>query len=91
MIYKVMVVTRPLRNPDDAQDFLVEFRDLAVSRSCKLIACSDNGPQPLAAPLKGYKKGHRFTFLIDKISEANLSLFMKFLNNNYLSASAARM
>lgn len=91
MVYKLVVVTRPLKNPDDAQDFIVEFRDLVVFRNCKLIAYSEDGPQPFAAPLKGYKKGHRFTFLIDKMSEANLSLFMRFLNKNYLSASAARI
>lgn len=91
MVYKIVVVTRPLRNNADAQDFLTEFEDLAIFRKCKVIAHSEDGPQPFAAPLKGYKSGHRFTFLVDKISEANLSLFLKFLNNNYLSASAARI
>lgn len=91
MVYKIVVVTRPLKNKADAQDFLTEFKDLAIFRRCKVIAHSEDGPQPFAVPLKGYKNGHRFTFLIDKISEANLSLFIKFLNDNYLSASAARM
>ena len=91
MVYKIVVVTRPLKNKADAQDFLIEFKDLAIFRKCKVIDHSEDGPQPLAVPLKGYKSGHRFTFLVDKISEANLSLFIKFLNDNYLSASAARM
>lgn len=91
MVYKIVVVTRPLRNNADAQDFLTEFEDLAIFRKYKVIAHSEDGPQPFAASLKGYKSGHRFTFLVDRISEANLSLFLKFLNDNYLSASAARM
>ena len=91
MAYKIVVITRPLRNKKDGQDLLVEFRYLAMFRNCKLIAYAEDGPQPFVVPLKGYKSGHHFTFVIDRISEANLSLFMKFLNKNYLSASAARM